>query len=141
MEFLTKISYVGPFDYGARKKGKGEYGTNVIPGTNMWGGAVMAYRNMGSSVRYGAPRSVGITGYMGAGGWVPTQVDNGQSNGSNVVYANAYGITEIDYASNEAYVAQSSGHGLGITLYTSMSGGYGGAQSDLYCSSGHGDSS
>lgn len=135
------ISYVGPIAYGAGKEGKGEYGTNVTPGTNMWGGAVMAYGNMGSSVGYGAPRSAGITGYMGAGGWGPAQVDNGQSNGINVVYANAYGITEIDYASSGAYAAQNSGHGLGISPYTSMSGGYGGAQSDLYGSSGHGDSS
>ena len=107
----------------------------------MWGGAVMAYGNTGSSVIYGSQRSTGITGYMGAGGQGPFQLDNGQSNGSNVVYANAYGITEIDYASSGAYVAQNSGHGLGITPYTSMSGGYGGAQSDLYGSSGHGDSS
>ena len=107
----------------------------------MWGGAIMAYGNMGSSVEYGAPIIVGIIGYMGTKGWGPAQVDNGQSNGSNVVYANAYGITEIDYASSGAYVAQNNGHGLGITPYTSMSGGYGGAQSDLYGSSSHGDSS
>ena len=75
----------------------------------------MAYGNTGSYVGYGSPRSAGITGYMGAGGWGPAQVDNGQSNGSNVVYANSYGITEIDYASSGAYAAQNSGHGLGIT--------------------------
>ena len=106
----------------------------------MWGGAVMAYGNTGSFVENGSPRSVGITGYMGARGQSPAQVENGQSNGSNVVYENAYGITEIDYASSGAYVAQSSGHGLGITPYTSMSGGYGGAQSDLYGRFDHGNS-
>ena len=68
MDFLSKISYVGPFDYGVGKEGKGEYGTNVIPGTNMWGGVVMDYGNTGSYVGYGAPRSAGIIGYMGAGG-------------------------------------------------------------------------
>jgi RNA-binding protein Musashi len=135
------ISYVGPFGYEASKPGKGGYGTNATPGTNMWGGAVMAYGNTVSSIGYGAPSSAGITGYMRAGAWGPAQVYNGQSNGSNVVYANGYGITEVDYASSGAYAAQNNGHGLGITPYTSTSRGYGGAHSDQYGSSGHTDSS
>lgn len=135
------ISYVGPIGYGAGKAGKGGYDTNATPGTNMWGGAVMAYGNTGSSVGYGAPRSAGITNYVGAGAWGPAQVDNGQSNGSNFVYANGYGVTEIDYASSGAYAAQNNGHGLGVTPYTSMSRGYGGAHSDPYGSSAHADSS
>ena len=84
----------------------------------MWGGAFMDYVKTGSSIGYGAPRSAGITCYMGFRGWGLAQVKNGQSNGSNIVYANSYGITEIDYASSGAYATQNSGHGLGITPYT-----------------------
>ena len=80
----------------------------------MWGGAFMSYGNTGSFVEYGSQRSASITGYMGAGGQGSAQVDNCQSNGSNVVYENAYGITEIDYASSGAYATKKSGHVLGL---------------------------
>ena len=70
------------------------------------GVAAIAYGSTSFSVRYGGPttRSGGISHHEVA------QVDNGQSNGSNVGYA-----------------AHNNEYGMGVTPYNSASGGYGDA--------------
>uniref|UniRef100_A0A0D6R398 RRM domain-containing protein n=1 Tax=Araucaria cunninghamii TaxID=56994 RepID=A0A0D6R398_ARACU len=139
--------YGGPAGYGGSSAGNGAYANSLTGGRNMWSQAGLSYSSPVSSAGYIGGGSGNMAGYAsGTGVWGTSTSGSGHAAGSSSGLSSAsfgYGSVENGYGpsalSAGSYAGRSTSYGVGTVPYGSSTGGYGGAYSDMYGSSGYGD--
>lgn len=147
----TSSGYGGPVGYGGSNAGNGTYTNTQSGGRNMWSQGSLGYSSPASSAGYMGAGSGNMTGYASATRtWGSSSTSgSGQAVGSSSSLASGsfgYGNVENGYGpsalSSGSYAGRNTGYGVGNLTYGSFgsaTGGYGGAYTDMYRSSGYGD--